>query len=320
MSQVRLARAFALVGSVGLGSCGLSNPQISELWDADYPGDPSTLTPPVSATAQIEFEIKKRIYCELKAAVYSANHFPVTESDTLTGKRIVKMKSLIPLDWSAQVALSLQVDEATSLSPGVTFNQVLQDATTIFGVQTVTTSQSFNLGIGATLKSTATRIDKYNPEYTIAFLSKTPTSADYICDPRRPENDPFRRLGWTPASSSPFLIESDLGIEKWLLGAMFVNNLLPSDVLPKKDGSNKTDSVSYEIKFEIVSSGNLTPTWKLVRISANTDGPFFGTGRTRTHDLIITLGPKTNETNNAHLASQIGSAVGSANRALLSRP
>ncbi|MBR0793752.1 hypothetical protein JQ631_32120 [Bradyrhizobium manausense] len=320
MSNERLKALSAIVGCITLGACGLANPQISETWDADYPGDPATLTPPVSATAQIEFEIKKRIYCELKAAVYKANHFPVMESDSVGGKQNVKMKSLIPSDWSAQVALSLQVDETTSLSPGVTFNKVLEDAVTTFGVQTVTTSQSFNLGLGGTLKSTATRIDKFNPEYSVAFLSKAPTSADYICDPKRPENDPFRRIGWVPPSSSPFLIESDLGIEKWLLGAMFVNNLLPSDVLPKKDGSNKTDSVSYEIKFEIVSSGNITPTWKLVRVSANTDGPLFGTGRTRTHDLIITLGPKTNETNNAHLAAQIGSAVGSANRALLSRP
>ncbi|WP_187387887.1 hypothetical protein [Bradyrhizobium sp.] len=320
MRSILRCSAFA-VSCLALAGCGLTNPQISEIWDRDYPGDVSTQTPPISATAQIEFEIKKRIYCELKSAVYTANHFSVTESDSVTGKKTVKMQSLIPLDWSAQVALSLQVDESVALNPGLTFNQLLQNATTVFGVQTITTPQSFTLGLGATASSTATRIDKFNPEYSVAFLSQKPTSADYICDPARPENDPFRRLGWEPASSSPFLMQSDLGIEKWLLGAMFVNALLPSDVLPKKGGANKVDSVSYEIKFVIVTNGNITPTWRLVRISANSGGAtFLGSGRTRTHDLIITIGPKTNETNNAHLASQIGSAVGSANRALLTTP
>jgi hypothetical protein len=31
----------------------------------------------------------------------------------------------------------------------------------------------------------------------------------------------------------------------------------------------KPDTVSYEIKFLVVSSGNITPTWKLVHVSAN---------------------------------------------------
>jgi hypothetical protein len=80
----------------------------------------------------------------------------------------------------------------------------------------------------------------------------------------------------------------------------------------------KPDTVSIEIKFVIVSNGNVTPTWKLVRVSANTGStPFFGMGRTRTHDVIITIGPKTRATANTHLASQIGVSVSNANRALL---
>ena len=83
-------------------------------------------------------------------------------------------------------------------------------------------------------------------------------------------------------------------------------------------GAPKADTISYEIKFIIVSSGNVTPTWKLVRVSANSGStPFFSTGRTRTHDLIVTIGPNTIQTNDTNLASQISSGVGSANRALL---
>lgn len=78
----------------------------------------------------------------------------------------------------------------------------------------------------------------------------------------------------------------------------------------------KTDAISYEIKFIIVSSGNVTPMWKLVQVSANTSGTFFSTSRTRTHDLIITIGPNDGRTLNAHLASEIGQAVSGGNGAL----
>ena len=297
-----------------LVGCGLSIPNVKEVWDSDYPGDQASQTPAVSGTAQIEFEIKKRVYCELKDAVDAANHYSTTQSATLSGPRTVKYTSLIPPGWTAQVSLSLQVDESVSLNPGLSFTQYMANATKVFGVaNTVTVPQSFNLGIGATLSSTATRIDKYNPQYSIAFLSK-PKTKDSVCNPG---NDPFERIGWSTPSSSPFLIESNLGIREWLIGAMVVNGQLPSDVT-SGGGTTKADTVSYEIKFAIVTNGNVTPTWKLVRVSANTgSAPFFGVGRTRTHDLIITIGPNTPETNNVHLSSMITSGVATANKVLL---
>jgi hypothetical protein len=323
-------RSLAIVcATLVLGACGLSNPKIAEVWDADFPADPKTHTPPVSATAQIELEIKRKIYCELKDAVYEANHYPVTESARLDGKQTIKYRSLIPPGWIAQVVLSLTVDESVALSPGLTYTQAMANATQTFGVMnTVTTPQSFSLGLGATASSTATRVDKFNPQYSIEFLSKAKT-ADSICDEG---NDPFKRIGWQPPTSSPFLIESKLGIEDWLVGAMVVNDIVPSDVtivaakpekksaanLPKAEvpksggagsGGVKADTVTYEIKFVIVTSGNATPTWRLLRVTANGTAPFFATGRTRTHDLIITLGPDSTVTSNANLSSQISAGV-----------
>ena len=81
-------------------------------------------------------------------------------------------------------------------------------------------------------------------------------------------------------------------------------------------GGNAPDTISIEIKFVIVTNGNVTPTWKLLRVSANTgSAPLFSLGRTRTHDLITTIGPPGQATANTHLASQIGNAVSNANRA-----
>ena len=156
-----------------------------------------------------------------------------------------------------------------------------------------------------------------------------------------------------PAKSSP-LILSDLGITDWLIDAMVNNWSLyqerisspptPASLRKQREsyrkqgfteaevtqimaskasggsggGSGngaKSDTVSLEIKFIIVTSGNITPTWKLVRVSANTgSSPLFAAGRTRTHDLIITIGPKSTDTANTHLASQIGQAVSSGNQ------
>jgi hypothetical protein len=88
--------------------------------------------------------------------------------------------------------------------------------------------QSFGFGFGGTLSSTATRIDKFNPYYTIEELAK-PNTKYSVC---HRENDPFVRLSKTPASSSPFILQSDLGIKDWLVGAMLVNRLLPSSISP----------------------------------------------------------------------------------------
>jgi uncharacterized membrane protein YgcG len=357
--RARRTCVLLILATCVLGGCGLTIPRVSEVGDADYPGQSNPLTPPVSATAQIEFEIKKRIYCELRDAVAAANHFPITESDYLGGPQTIKYRSLFPPGWLATIALMLQIDESAALNPGVSVTQIMPNAVQVFGVQnTVTTAQSFTLGLGATLSSTATRIDKFNPQYSIAFLSK-PQTKDIVCNPG---NDPFVRIGWKTPNSSPFLIESDLGIKEWLLGALLVNDLLPSDVAPPKagtplkpnkgaggggggsgssssgrsgggsssshggGGSNsggggsavKADTISYEIKFVIVSNGNITPTWKLMKFSANTgSSPLFALGRTRTHDLIITIGPNTTATDNSNLASQISTGVASQNKASL---
>jgi hypothetical protein len=160
--------------------------------------------------------------------------------------------------------------------------------------------------------------------------------------------------GFPTAKSSPFIL-SDLRIRDWLIDAMFFTRKLPShppsnEKTPQQladerckytkqgysdaeitqiiaagagggasGGGNtpKPDTVSLEVKFIIVSNGNITPTWKLVRVSANTgNSPLFGAGRTRTHDLIITIGPSNQDTANTHLASLIGNAVANANAAV----
>jgi hypothetical protein len=322
---------FLLVmAALGLTGCGLAVPDIKEAWDIDKPADVAPKTPvAISGTTQIEWEIKKRIYCDLKKAVKEADKIPLLSGPS-PGKLKLTRPYLIPDNWGAQVSISLQVDESLALNPGVTFNDVMHNAILAFGPgNSVTAPQSFSLGLGATLSSTATRSDKYDPYYSIAFLRENDPNS--VCLPGK---DPLMDKGWTAASSSPFILESDLGITDWLVGAMMIDNALPSQGAPPQPlpggggggggssgkggsgGASGQDTVTLEIKFIIVSSGNVTPTWKLVRVSANTSAsPLFSTGRTRTHDLIITVGPPGPVATSTHLASQIGNAVSNSNRA-----
>lgn len=355
--------AAALI-STGLCGCGIGVPQVGEFWDRDYPGDGNPHgTPPLNATAQIEFEIKQKVYCELKHAVQAAE---AVDAGDENGKK----RMFIPYGWGVQMQLSLGVDETIALTPGLSLTKLYPNAVTAFGVgNSVTTPQSFNLGLGGSLSREVIRTDKFNTYYSIKDLA---LKKSYLCDKDgkvKPEEDLFNNLGQPAAMSSPFLIESSLGLKDWLIGAMYFDTVIPSASAPqpqspspsndakfkgkftgklngavtgeaegtfegettsggssgsKKGGSKagaaggggggaggfNQDSVSIEIKFIIITSGNVQPTWKLVQVSANTGGtPFFSSGRTRTHDLILTIGPPTSRTAGDFLASQIGQAT-----------
>jgi hypothetical protein len=320
MTNRYLVCCVSLLCTMFLANCGLIVPDIKEPWDADKPPD-AAIPAKFPGAAQLEFEVKKRIYCDLKEAVQEVNKVSLMQNGKPTG--------LLPSNWGAQVSLSFQVDETTALNPGAAVLTTLPNVISYpshnspLGVVPATiTPQSFGFGFGGTLSSTATRVDKFDPYYSIAYLSR-PDTPRSVCYPGKPytEHDHLFK-GWVPPASSPFIIESDLGIKDWLLGAMLVDNFLPSEGPPPQGGGGGAapsgkDTVSIEIKFVIITSANATPTWKLVRVSANTGAtPFFTTGRTRTHDLIITIGAPSPVTTQTHLASQIGNAVSNANRAI----
>lgn len=329
-----------------LTGCGLVTPDIAEPWDRDIP--PGTLAEDQKlkwpATAQIEFEIRKRIYCDLKEAVQEAN--------TITPSVGNKYRQLLPNDWGAQLSISLAVEELTNLNPGVALRTPIHNGIVNFvgqylgpssiagaglltgapAAQTygpLTVGQSYQLGLGGKLSSTATRTDSFNPYWSIEYLMK-PITAQSDC-----RRDPFVEKGVIPASSSPFLIQSDLGIKDWLVGAMLVNSTYHSYDVPQsftggnskssakkpvksnrpKFSQGQTDTVTLSLSFIVVSNGNINPTWTLVRVSANTGStPFFEVGRKRTHTVIITIGPNNETSAWAFNSAQIGRAVGDATR------
>ena len=126
----------------------------------------------------------------------------------------------------------------------------------------VTSPQQYSLGIGGSLSSDANRIGIVSYYYTVQEL----------LNDHRP--CAFREHGPDPEAAASFLIsDSDLKIGDWLEASTQLDRAVAEVKYPTDPGGPfKQNVISHHIKFEVVSSGNITPTWKLVRVSANPTG------------------------------------------------
>ena len=193
------------------------------------------------------------------------------------------------LDWGAQVQVTLQVNEQSAISPsGLYFPMNI-----------------FFLNGGANLSSSATRIDILNYYYTVPEMYG---SGKYCTETLKMNN----RTNYPTGS---LLIQSDLKVKEWLSDV--VRGLATDNI--SFANKNAKNAISHEVKFEIITSGNITPMWKLVHATINPNSPLLSASRDRTHDLLITFGPNDPATDslgvgtpaaNTNLASQIGISNG----------
>jgi hypothetical protein len=339
---MRLSR-MSIVAAVALaeGGCGLGVSQLPEVWDRTDS----------TATAKMEIEIKKAIFCELRKAVFQEQDKQVRmkqETYVLVYKKSPKNKKAPKPEKSDdtlvfRITLTLTADEKSSVLPNVSFKDPISPAT----VFRQNVNQSFALGVGGTFSSQNVRYDKYTFEFGAAELTHEKNSK--YCPPENPSS-----------SSSPFVDGTKLGISDWLPGAVEVFKSEPPSkqdksvrflTLTEEDkarflaprnykarlladgdgggGAFKPNVATYDNKFVIVSSANLAATWNLVRIGTGTS-PLLDLNRTRTHELLITVNVGALETHlngdrwfvvqsapsdaakNSHFASEIGSAVAAA--------
>jgi len=260
--RIRTTCLFLLISS-SLSGCGTLVPQIGEIWD-DNSGN---------SAHDLEMKIKKKIYCELQYAVSFINNPNYRE--TFKQYYLWKEKNIKPLpeSWGVQVQIFLTVDENTALAPGVTFNTPMIPGTTFFPNKiTVPGSQSYSFSLGGTLSSDAMRVDKF----TFYYLVKDLEGEQPQCSPDNRDPEDFQ--------GSSLLLESDLGIYKWLNNAMNIRSSVGTSQPVQQE------VMSYDVKFDILSSGNVTPTWKLVRVTTSSSN-LFSTKRERTHQMILTFGP-----------------------------
>jgi hypothetical protein len=220
------------------------------------------------------------IHCELRHAIYTVdkNDADLAASLNQGVSHVGYLK-----DWAVQVTLSLQVEEKTAVSPSAlwTPNGAL--------------SSIFSIGASATGSADATRIDKLNYFYTLKELRASGDCQHSAIPPEQPGS---------------LLIQSDLKITEWLTSHVLLvgtNEVIPRRAAPsgsagksatgasdalKSGGTGAPNGFSHEVIFQVVSSGTVTPAWKLIKASFNQSATPFSTSRDRKHDLLLTFGPQ----------------------------
>jgi hypothetical protein len=182
--------------------------------------------------------------------------------------------------YGIQTTLTLTYEEKSSLAPSVNW----------FPPSPVTAV--FNLGAGLNLSSDATRKNVIDGYYLVNDLENARCS-----EAARP--------------NGAFLLQSDLKLSEWLFTA--VSASLTNTVNFKNAALGVKDSIlQHEVKFLIDTSANATPTWKFKLVTVNPGGTFLNVDRSRTNDLLITLGPAVPS---VVAASRNGKPVSAASRA-----
>lgn len=193
------------------------------------------------------------IRCELQDAVTGVINADI---DTAKANRFYYAQFL--KGWGAQVSLTLRLEEKSTVNPTGVF----------LPVSPVTSVFSLAGGLSAT--ADATRIDKVNFYYKVSDL--------YLGRDRKCIRD-------TNPPRDSLLIQSDLKLAEWL-DAMI--NGTATGIITAVSNKNV---LSHQITFQVTTSGNLTPAWRLVRGTVNQSGTFLSATRDRQHDLLVTFGP-----------------------------
>jgi hypothetical protein len=250
--MLNASRMLLIGGFLALGGCGTSVPEIQEF------GGPS-------AGQELVKAITHKVRCEVTNSIIFAAGRKHSDGTTDPGK-----KDAAFLDgWGAEVALTLTIDEKSTLSPN--------------GIWTPT--KIFSLASGISVSSDASRVEKMNFFYDLdALRNATPCPADLK------ERTAF----------GSYLVESDLKLAEWLLDE--ITAVATREIGGPNDPANafKQNVIQHQVTFDVLTSANITPSWKLVRASVN-PSTLFSTNRDRKHDLIITMGPIDKSQKNAQL-------------------
>jgi hypothetical protein len=249
-----------------LSGCGTYVPDYQEFWATS--GD---------AQEKVQM-VMRQTKCELIRAVQYIIRSDI-DLARISGKRRLKWLE----KWGADLAFIFTIEEKSTLTPSVALNKLLPNVTTSFpGAGTTTTPQSYSTTFGASLSSDGFRQQKFHAFFKFSELigpdRDLPTKEAILS-----------RSCLTKNTNGSLFLQSDLKILDWLTTIEILQrNEVDDFSLP--DSFAKDGALSNEVKFEIVSSGNITPTWKLALVSANTASPFYTGSRDRTQDLIITIG------------------------------
>lgn len=145
--------------------------------------------------------------------------------------------------WGTQVTLKLTWDEMSGLAPSVSI------------INPLAMMQSFAVSLGASATAHATRLE------TITFLFEN-----------RGLLAAAKRMGRQDCSKreTGIMIESDLRIEEFIYDKATVAATAVATTVDR--GRPQFSTFQEDLTFVATLSGNVTPVWKLTRVSANTSG------------------------------------------------
>ena len=231
--------------------------------------------------------VVQSVHCEVSNAISDfydqAKQYPV----------MVPMAKILD-NWGVQMVLSLKTEEKGTLNPTVVWTPP-SPATAVF-----------SLSGAATISSDAIRTDKLYFYYRVKDLK------NLHC-----------RTGVQPVApvSSP-LIQTNLKFGDWLYDTLIPVGTGQINLPTSPSGPLKQNVIYYEVSFEIVTGGGISPSWKFKRVIVNPTGTLAAATRDRTHDLQITMGPGDSTglkgpAASAQLSGDIGLSVSSGVRTLV---
>jgi len=225
-----------------LAGCGTYVPEYQEF------GDQKQAQALIQAIAQ-------SIHCELRNTVTY-----IIDQDIYVANRLNNGIRSAPWfdDWGVQIAVTLTVDEKTTVNP--TFTWIPNPVSALF-----------TLAGGPSASSDAMRIAKMNYFYTVAELYKPRycTDADKVDHP--------------PGS---LLIQGDLKTRELLESELLAVGTGEVNVSASPATGGAPSALSQEVIFDVNTAANLTPSWKFSHVQVNKGGTFFTASRDRKHDLL----------------------------------
>jgi hypothetical protein len=93
------------------------------------------------------------------------------------------------------------------------------------------------------------------------------------------------------AAENGAFIQGNLKQFDWLNASMIAidNNNFPAPA--NQNGPLKTNVLSQEVKFDVISTGTVSPGWKLTTATVNQSENLLSATRDRTQDLSVIFGP-----------------------------
>ena len=168
--------------------------------------------------------------------------------------------------WGTTISLNLTWEESSDVNPG------LLHTTPIGG------TDLFSIGGGLSGSARATRIEAI----TFTLENKTLLREGMLT------NDADQGLD-CGALEDGVTVSSDLKIDEFIYDKASIAGGHEARTRPILYPQFST--FQETLTFVVSIGGNVTPSWKFVRLSVNPSGPFLSAARTKTSQVIITLGP-----------------------------